>query len=93
MALSGPAMLLKSLGLDPEELQQNVEAFKLTIAAAVEKIEVNQARIEAKLDQIIAALPVKGETMAIEEDGKETGVLVTTEKFPDEMLRDVGLKQ
>ena len=91
MALSGPAMLLKSLGLDPEEIQQNVESFKAAMAAAVAKIDANQARIEAKLDDILAGQ--KGETIAIKEDGKHTGVLMTTEKFPDEMLRDVGLKQ
>ena len=91
MVLSGPAMLLKSLGLDPEEIQQNVESFKAAMAAAVAKIDANQARIEAKLDDILAGQ--KGETIAIKEDGKHTGVLMTTEKFPDEMLRDVGLKQ
>ena len=90
MALSGPAMLLKSLGLDPEEIQQNVESFKAAMAAAVAKIDANQARIEAKLDEILAGQ--KGETTAIVEDGKHTGVLMTTEKFPDAMLRDVGLE-
>ena len=62
MAMSGAAMLLKSMGLDPEELQQSIEAFKSSMAGAVQKIDANQARIEAKLDEIIAALPAKGET-------------------------------
>jgi hypothetical protein len=109
MAASGMAMMLKSLGLDPDELKANVEAFMLHMKAQAEKINQNQARLEAMLatveDQgttalsrledlqamvlIVAAGESQGTTTAILENGRASGNLITSEKFPQEMIEDV----
>lgn len=109
MAASGMAMMLKSLGLDPDELKANVEAFMLHMKAQAEKINQNQARLEAMLgyveDQgttalsrledlqamvlILAAGESQGTTTAILENGRASGNLITSEKFPQEMIEDV----
>jgi hypothetical protein len=90
-------MMLRSLGLDPDELKANVEGFMVTMKAAVEKVEANQLRIESKLEHLSecsAAIILKLDTIIQEplsfqgtsrpifEDGKHTGVILTDEKFP-----------
>ena len=90
MPVSGMQMMLRSLGLDPDELRANVEGFMGTMKAAVEKVEANQLRIEGqlqriegKLDQIgLDPLVFKESTRPIYEDGRSTGVIITDEKFP-----------
>ena len=97
MAPSGMQMMLRSLGLDPDELKANVEGFMATMKTAVEKVEANQLRIEGKLEELSqysAAIMLKLDTIIQEppsfqgtsrqifEDGKPTGVVLTDEKFP-----------
>lgn len=90
MAVSGMQMMLKSLGLDPDDLKANVEGFMVMMKGAVEKVEANQlrieghlGRIESKLDMLGAdPLTFKDSSRAIYEDGKHTGVILTDEKFP-----------
>jgi hypothetical protein len=103
MAASGMAMMLKSLGLDPDELKGNVEAFMSHMKDQAEKINQNQARLESKLDalenslgniaHILAALSLlvapQASTTAILENGAHSGNLITSEKFPTEMIEDV----
>lgn len=96
---SGMTGMLKALGLDPDELKKNVETFMETMTAAAQQIKANQIAIETKLTaiegqlkRIQAELPEAGTTTSIKnDDGNDTGILVTTEKFPDELIRDVGL--
>lgn len=52
MPTSGMAMMLKSLGIDPDEIRANVEQFMAGMKAAVEKVEANQLRIEGKLEDL-----------------------------------------
>ena len=96
MAVSGMAMMLKSLGLDPDELKASVEAFMSHMKDQADKINANQARLEAndarleeKLDHVLSGITVApseaGTTTPILENGKATGVIVTDEKFPQEM--------
>lgn len=49
MGMNGTMMLLKSMGIDPAEVMQSVEAFKIMATQMSER----QARIETKLDEII----------------------------------------
>jgi hypothetical protein len=84
---------LKAMGIDPEELRANVDAFMTGMKAQAEKINANQARLEEKLDRIIfiveELLPQES-TREIIEDGQHTGVLVTNERFPQAMIDDVN---
>ena len=93
MAVSGVGSMLKALGLDPDELKGNVEGFMLFMKAESEKINRNQFRIETKLDQILAnqahASAPSGSTPILE-NGVDTGVFVTDEKFPQAMIDDVN---
>lgn len=93
MALSGMAMMLKSLGVDPDEIRGNVEQFMGYMKAAADKINANQAIIEAKLDRIEKLIDPPGETTVITENGEHTGVLLTTEKFPLEMIVDADINR
>lgn len=52
MGMNGTMMLLKSMGIDPAEVMQSVEAFKLMAT----EMSQRQTRIETKLDEIIVAL-------------------------------------
>ena len=111
MPVSGMAMMLKSLGVDPDEIRGNVEQFMAYMKAAADKINANQAIIEAKLrelqtqgtnlweqnntlrqhiDRIEKIIDPPGETVHITENGLGTGVLVTTEKFPQELIDDAA---
>jgi hypothetical protein len=94
MAESGMAMMVKSLigavGIDPEGLKRDIEQFMAMMKAGVDQLNANQARIDAKLDRIEKLVAQPGETVAVLDDlGNATGVLLTTEKFPDAMLEDV----
>lgn len=92
MAMNGTAMMLKSLGIDPDQIQRNVEEFMTAVKGALEKVDANQARIETKLDAIQARLDAgAGSTTHIHANGKPAGVLVTDEKFPQEMLDEAGM--
>ena len=97
--LSGMGMMLKGMGFDPEEMKMQAEQFMAMMQAGVAKINANQvqleatqARIEAKLDRAIEILEsTTGSTTPILDDqGKPTGALLTTEKFPQAMLDDAG---
>jgi hypothetical protein len=99
MAVSGVALMMRSLGVDPEKLRESIEAFMATMTTAAATINANQKRIEENLGRIerqLAAIEVKlsdpGETTELAgPDGRSSGVLLTTEKFPDAMLRDVRM--
>lgn len=90
MGESGMAMMLRSLGFDADGMKRNMEEFMGAMKAGVEKINANQATIEAKLDRIEKLVERPGTTTAIMEDGEPTGVLMTTEKFPNEILEDAA---
>jgi hypothetical protein len=90
---SGMAMMLKTLGLDPEEIRANMESFMAGMKAQAEAIDAKLTRIEAKSDRIEAAIAEQGpvkQTAAILEDGETTGVYITNEKFPQVMIDDVN---
>jgi hypothetical protein len=94
MAVSGMASMMKALGLDPEELRANVEKFMAEMKGQAAAINANQARIETKLDEILAALPPRPSSRAILENGVDTGTFITNEKFPQAMIDDVnGVKR
>lgn len=111
MPVSGMAMMLKSLGIDPDEIRGNVEQFMAYMKAAADKINANQAVIELKLrelqtqgtnlweqnntlrqhiDRIEKLIDLPGETVHIKENGLGTGILVTTEKFPQELIDEAN---
>ena len=90
MSDSGMAMMLKSFGFDTDGIKRDLEQFMGAMKNGVEKINANQAAIEAKLDHIVNLIQQPGETTAITVNGENTGVLLTTEKFPQEMLDDVN---
>ncbi len=100
MAMSGMAGLLKSMGVDTEELQANVQTFMQGMQAQAQTINANQARleaqgvrIEAKLDTVLTRLDELApapSTKEVLEDGKPTGVLITSERFPQAMIDDVN---
>lgn len=82
--------MLRAFGFDPAEMRQNAEDFMVGVKTVMEKLEANQLRIEAKLDCIEKLIEHPGETTVITENGENTGVLLTTEKFPREMLEDAA---
>jgi hypothetical protein len=92
-------MLLKAMGVDPAQVKQNIEEFMAMMRTGVEKIDAAQQRIESKLDAILANQELARGTGAdrppstqhILENGANTGVLITGEKFPKEMLADAGM--
>lgn len=91
MSDSGMAMMLKSFGFDTDGIKRDLEQFMLAMKTGVEKINANQARIEEKLQRIENLIEHPGETTAIIENGENTGILLTTEKFPREMLEDAAM--
>jgi hypothetical protein len=96
---TGMEQMLKMLGIDPDQVKANIEAFMgsikesiVKIDAAQGRIEGTQARIEGKIDLLISFAPPKPATTAIVDgEGKATGVLYTEEQFPDAMLAEAGL--
>jgi hypothetical protein len=100
MVMSGMAGMLKALGVDPDELKANVETFMVNMKAQAETINANQARLEAqgariegKLDAVLTRfdeLSPASSTKEVLEDGKPTGVLITSERFPQAMIDDVN---
>lgn len=89
------ASMMKSFGLDPEEIKANIDGFMLHMKAQGEKVEANQIRIEQKLDahtELLAILVDQktGTSTAILENGVDTGTFVTSEKFPQRMIDDVN---
>jgi hypothetical protein len=91
MGESGMTMMLRSLGFDPDGMKRDIEQFMAAMKAAVEKVNANQASIEATLDRIEKLVEHPGATTAIvTESGEDAGVLLTTEKFPREMLEDAN---
>lgn len=98
---------LKRIGLDPEIIGQHIANLNETIANAAAKLTANQATIEAKLDTLqvrldnldlkIEALrrdaitPLGSTTMLTDGAGRDTNILVTSERFPNAMLRDLNI--
>ncbi len=92
MVQSGMSQMLKSLGFDTDALKKDIEQFMGAVKSGIETINANQARIEAKLDRIEKLVEHPGTTTSIAtEAGEESGVLLTTEKFPNEILEDAGM--
>ena len=54
MAMNGMSMMMKSMGINPEELTQGVEEFKAVIITAMNNTTNNQQKIITKLDTILA---------------------------------------
>lgn len=102
MAVSGMAGLLKSMGVDADQIQTNIELFTAGMKAQAETINANQvrleaqgARIETKLNQVLDRLDAMDpggdpRTREVFENGKPTGVLITNEKFPQALIDDVN---
>jgi hypothetical protein len=98
--MSGMAGLLKSIGVDTDQFQAHFETFTAGMRAQAETINANQlrieaqgARIEAKLDALadrLDSIAPAPSTVEVLEDDKPTGVLITSEKFPQAMLDDVA---
>ena len=104
MGSTGTAMMLKALGLDPEEIKANIEGFMQQMRDQAHTINGNQLRIETKLDAIdgtlrrlaisaaaggLGAVP-KSTAELCDNQGDPTGVLVTNERFPQQLLEDVN---
>jgi hypothetical protein len=90
MGDSGVTMMLRAMGVDPEGIKRDVQQFMETVKAGVEKVNANQERIEMKLDRIEKLLDPAGSTVEIEKpNGEATGVLLTTEKFPQRMIAEI----
>lgn len=98
---TGATMMLKALGFNPDELKGTVEGFMDHMKQQAATINANQARLEAKQDatteelgklcELVADLAgPRPTTRAILENGEETGVLITSEKFPQAMIDDVN---
>ena len=68
MAMNGMSMMMKSLGINPEELTQGVEEFKAVIITALNNTTKNQQEIITKLDTIIAQ---GSETLRILESSRD----------------------
>jgi hypothetical protein len=92
---------LKALGLDPEAIKAEVEAFMAHMREQVAAIHASQERLEAKVDASTHELGrlshlvdelagVRPSTVPILENGAATGTFMTTEKFPQELIDDVN---
>jgi hypothetical protein len=93
VAISGMAGLLKSMGVDTEELTATANQFMEGMKAQAQTINANQTRIETKLDAILELLNTSAPapaTRELLENGERTGVLITDEKFPQAMLDDAN---
>lgn len=99
--LSGMGMLLKTLGVNPDEIRASIDSFMsgqkelLTrIAANQERLEASSARIEAKLqfviDQQVTPYPHPSTTTELLSNGRPTGIVVSDEKFPQVVLDDAA---
>lgn len=106
MALSGMGMMLKSFGIDPEEIKSSIEAFMAQTKTAVEEIRANQKTLEAKDDLIIEnqqhmnlmlgllIQEKQGSSRMLEnEKGESLGILETSEKFPTEVIEAAAISQ
>jgi hypothetical protein len=99
MAQSGMEMLLGKL--TPDGIKTQVEGFIANMQGQAQALNENQRRIEAKLDSIEGKLDTVTEllrglipqtsTTPIMQNGEATGVLITNEKFPQEMLSEAGI--
>jgi hypothetical protein len=54
--LSGIGLMMKSMGIDPDEIRGDVEKFMSGVKVSIAKIDAAQVKVEAKLDEIILAL-------------------------------------
>jgi hypothetical protein len=97
MTMSGMGMMLKSLGIDPDEIRQNVEVFMQQMKAAIEEVKQNQVRLESKQDLIltnqqhfnllIASLMESGNTTLLHDhEGKSMDIAISDEKFPQVVI-------
>jgi hypothetical protein len=97
MTISGTGMMLKSLGIDPEEIKKNAEVFMEQMKLAIAEVKKNQLTLESKCDLIltnqqhfnllIGGLIEAGTTVKLQdEEGKDLGIISTSEKFPQEVL-------
>jgi hypothetical protein len=97
VASSGIEILLKAAGIDPGEIRASIDQFMSSMKATADAINANQGRIETKLNTIISnqekasQAASQATTTHVLENGRPTGVLLTDEKFPDEVLKDAGV--
>lgn len=98
---SGMSQLIAKLS--PQGIKEQVETFIAGMKAQAEASAAAQTRMEAKLDAIAAALDKlvftilsavaeapTSSTTPILDNGRSSGVLLTSEKFPQEILNDQG---
>lgn len=91
--LSGMNMLLKTMGVNPDEIRRSIDAFMVGQRELLTRIEANQLRVEAKLDAMLAqqtrayAVPDTAPTVELTDHaGRGLGVVLTEEKFPQVVL-------
>lgn len=63
--VSGMGMMMKAMGVDPEEIKGSVTAFMETVKSSIEKIDANQKRIEDKLEKIVATQAIHTTAISI----------------------------
>lgn len=54
--MNGPAMLLKSMGVDPDDIKKKVEAFQTELVQTVQYFDKHLKLIEEQNAQILALL-------------------------------------
>ena len=80
MAMNGMSMMMKSLGINPEELTQGVEEFKVVIINALNNTTKNQQEIITKLDVIVAKCE---ETLRILESSRDCNGVIMVGDAPE----------
>ena len=76
--LGGMEMMLKSMGLDPQEMKASIENFKqlaTTVAATQKRVDETLTRIESKLDELLS----RGEEVQGKEEMAQHFVLAGVE--------------
>ena len=93
-------MLLRTLGVNPDEIRASIDAFMagqkelLTrIAANQERLEAATVRLEDKVQFIVdqQIKPYPSTTEILDDQGRGVGVVVSDEKFPQVVLDDAQI--
>lgn len=50
---AGMQMMMKSFGIDPEEIRQNIETFKNQVTTSVESVDLRLAKVEAQTERTL----------------------------------------
>lgn len=88
--MSGMGMLLKQLGVNPEEIRASIDSFMNGQRALLESVNANQLRVEATLVRIEAkldaAVKIGTTTELTDASGAGLGLIVSDEKFPQAVI-------